>query len=118
LLSKIINIKIYRTIILPVVLYGCETWSLTLREERWLRAFENRVLRIFGPERDEETGEMRKIHNEELKDLYSTSSTVQVIKSRKMGWVEHVACLGGEERYIQDFGGESSRKGTAWKTQA
>ena len=64
------DIKIYRTIILPAVLYGCETWSLTLREERRLRVFENRVLRrVFGPKRDEVTGELRKLHNEELSDL-------------------------------------------------
>jgi hypothetical protein len=67
LLSKNLNIKIYRTIILPVVTYGCETWSLTLREERGLKVFENRVLRrIFGPKRDEVIGEWRKLHNEEL----------------------------------------------------
>ena len=72
LLSKKLKIKIYRTIILPVVLYGCETWSLTLREERRLRVFENRVLRrVFGSKRDEITGEWRKLHNEELSDLYS-----------------------------------------------
>jgi hypothetical protein len=65
LLSKKLKIKIYRTIILPVVLYGCETWSLTLRDERRLRVFENRVLRkVFGPKRDEVTGEWRKLHNE------------------------------------------------------
>ena len=65
LLPKNLKIKIYRTIILPVVLYGCETWSLTLREERRLRVFENRVLRkLFGPKRDEVTGEWRKLHNE------------------------------------------------------
>jgi len=70
LLSKNLKIKIYRTIILPVVLYGCETWSLTLREERRLRMFENRVLRkVFGPKRDKETREWRKLHNEELNDL-------------------------------------------------
>jgi len=64
LLSKNINIKIYRNIILPVVLYGCETWSLILREERWLRMFENRVLRrIFGPKMDVVTGEWRKLHS-------------------------------------------------------
>ena len=68
LLSKNLKIKIYRTIILSVVLYGCETWSLTLREEHRLRVFENRVLRgIFGPKRDGVTGEWRKLHNEELK---------------------------------------------------
>jgi len=72
--------KIYMTIILPVVLYGCETWSLTLREERWLGVFEKRVLRrIFGPKMDEVTGEWRKLHNEELNDLYSSSNTVGVI---------------------------------------
>jgi hypothetical protein len=72
LLSKNVKIKIYRTIILPVVLYGCESWSLTLREECRLRVFENRVLRrIFGPKKDEVTGERRRLHNKELHDLYS-----------------------------------------------
>ena len=85
LLSKTLKIKIYRTIILPVVLYGCETWSLTKREERRLSVFENRVLRrVFGPKRDEVTGEWRKLHNEELRDLYSLPSIVRVIKSRRM----------------------------------
>jgi len=80
------NIKIYRTIVLPVVLYGCGTWSLTVREERRLRLFENRALRIFGPKRDEMTGECRKLHNEELNDLYSTPNIVRVIKLRRMRW--------------------------------
>ena len=76
LLLKNLKIKIYRTIILPVVLYGCETWSLMLREERRLRVFENRVLRrIFGHKRDEVTGEWRKLHNEEFNDLYSSPIT-------------------------------------------
>ena len=82
LLSKNLNIKLDRTIILPVVLYGCETWSLTLREERRLRVFENRVLRrIFGLKREEVIGEWRKLHNEELNDLQSSSSTDQIDKN-------------------------------------
>ena len=85
LLSRNLKIKIYRTIILPVVLYGCETWSLTLREERKLRVFENMVLRrIFGPRRDEVTGECRRFHNKELNDLYSSPNIVRVIKWRRM----------------------------------
>jgi hypothetical protein len=70
LLSRNVNVKIYKTTILPVVLYGCETWSLTLIEEHRLRVFENRVLRgIYGPKRDEITGEWRKLHNVEFHDL-------------------------------------------------
>ena len=102
LLSKNLKIKIrvYRTIILPVVLYECETWSLTLREERKLRVFENKVLRrIFGPRRDEVTGELRRLHNEELNDLYSSPNNVRVIKSRRMRWAGHVARM-DEERGV------------------
>jgi len=78
-------IKIYRNIILSVVVYGYETWSITLREERRLRAFENRVVRrIFGPERDKVTRDWRKLHNKELNDVYSSPNIVRVIKSRKM----------------------------------
>jgi len=95
LLSKNLKIKIYKTIILPVVLCGCETWSLTLREERKLRVFENMVLRrIFEPRRDEVTGEWRRLHNEELNDLCSLPNTVRVIKSRRMRWTGHVARMG------------------------
>jgi hypothetical protein len=75
-------------------LYGCETWSLTLREEHRLRMFENRVLRVFGPKRDEVTGESRKLHNEELNDLYSLPNIVRVVKSRRMRWAGHVARMG------------------------
>jgi len=92
LLSKNLKIKIYRTIILPVVLYGCETWSLILREGRKLRVFDNMVLRrIFGPRRDEVTGEWRRLHNEELNDLDSSPNNVRVIKSRRMRWAGQVA---------------------------
>jgi hypothetical protein len=92
---KNIKIKIYRTIILPVVLYGCETSSLTLREERRLRVFKNMVLRReFGPRRDRVAGEWRKLQNEELNDLYCSTSIVRVIKSRKMRWAGHVGSMG------------------------
>ena len=98
------EIKIYRTVILPVVLYGCETWSLTLREERRLTVFESRVLRrIFGPKRDEVTGEWRTLRKEGLSDLYSLPNIVRVVKSRKMRWAGHVARMGegrGEYRVL------------------
>ena len=95
LLTKNLKIKICGSIILPVVLYGCETWSLTLREERRLKMFENRVLRrIFGPKRDDVTWEWRKLHNEELNYLYSSPNIVRVIKLRRMRWAGHVALMG------------------------
>jgi hypothetical protein len=82
LLSRNVRVKIYKTIILPVVFYGRETWSLMLREEHRLRVFENRVLRIFGPRRDEVMGEWRKLHNEELHNLCSSPDIVRQVKSR------------------------------------
>jgi hypothetical protein len=95
LLFANVKIKICKTIILPVVLYECETWSLTLREEHRLRVFENSVLRrIFGPKRDEVTGGWRKLHNEERHGLYSSASIVRVIKARRLRWVGHMACMG------------------------
>jgi hypothetical protein len=100
LLSRNVKVKIYKTIILPVVLYGCETWSFTSREEHRLRVFENRVLRrIFGPKRDEVTGEWSKLHNEELHILYSSPNIIRQIKSRRMRWAGHVAHM-GEERNV------------------
>jgi hypothetical protein len=95
LITKNVKIRAHRTIILPVVLYGCEIWSLTLREEQRLRVFEIRVLRrIFGRKRDEATGEWRRLHNEELNGLYSSPNIVRVIKSRRMRWARHVARMG------------------------
>jgi hypothetical protein len=97
LLSKIIKIRVYKTVILPVVLHGCETWFLTLREEHRLRMSENRVLRrIFAPKRDEC---WRKLHNEELHNLYHSSNIIRMIKSRR------IRCGGacstnGEEEFI------------------
>jgi hypothetical protein len=84
-----LKIRIYRSKILPVVLYGCETWSLTLREEHRLRVWV--LWRIFGPKRDEGAGEWRKLRNEELRDLHSSPSIIIIIRSRRMGWVGHVA---------------------------
>jgi len=94
LLSNTTKIEVYRTVICPVVSYGCETWSLTLREESRLRVFENRVLRMFGPKRDEVKGKWKKLNNEELNDLYPSPNIFFVIKSRIMRWVGHVAGIG------------------------
>jgi len=101
-------IKTHRTIILPVVLYGCETWSLTLREKRRLRVLENYVpRRIFGVRRDEVKGEWRKLHNEGLNHLYCSPNIFRVIKRRRMRLVGHVARMGEENRCVEDFGGET-----------
>jgi len=84
--------EIYTTIILPVVLYGCETWVLTQRKKRRLKVFENRVLRrITEPKRDKVTGEWRQLHNEELNDLYSSPNSIRLIQLRRMRWAGHVA---------------------------
>ncbi|KAJ4441567.1 hypothetical protein ANN_11423 [Periplaneta americana] len=95
LLSKNLKVRIYKTVILPVLLYGYETWTLTLREEHRLRVFENKVLRkIFGAKRDEVTGEWRKLHNTELHALYSSPDIIRNIKSRRLKWAGHVARMG------------------------
>ncbi|KAJ4448569.1 hypothetical protein ANN_10587 [Periplaneta americana] len=94
-LLKNLKVRIYKTVILPVVLYGCKTWTLTLREEQRLRVFENKVLRkIFGSKKDEVTGEWRKLHNTELHTLYSSPDIIRNIKSRRLRWVGHVARMG------------------------
>jgi hypothetical protein len=90
LLFKSIEIRIYKTIILPVVLYGCETWFLTLRDEQRLGC----LRRIFGPKRNEMTGDWRKLHNEELHNLYSSPSIIRAMKSKRMKWAGHVARMG------------------------
>ncbi|KAJ4431914.1 hypothetical protein ANN_20520 [Periplaneta americana] len=95
LLSKNLKVRIYKTVILPVVLYDSETWTLTLREEQRLRVFENKVLRkIFGAKRDEVTGEWRKLHNAELHALYTSPDIIRNIKSRRLRWAGHVASMG------------------------
>jgi hypothetical protein len=117
LLSKNVKVKIYKTVILPVVLYGCESWSLTLRKEHRIGVFENRVLRrIFGQKKDEVTGEFRKLHNDELHILYSSPNIIRQIKSRRMRWAGHMARMG--EECVQDFDGKARRKETAWNTKA
>jgi hypothetical protein len=90
-----VSYRQYRNIILPVDLYGCESWSLTLREESRLRVFENKVLRrIFGSKRDEVTGEWRRLHNKELYALNSSPNIIRVIRSRRLRWAGHVARMG------------------------
>jgi hypothetical protein len=110
-LSGNVKVKIHKTIILSVVLYGCETWSLTLREEHRRRVFENRVLRgIFGPNRDEVTGEWRKLHSGELHNLYSSPDIIRQMKSRRMRWAGHVARMGGGRNLYRVFVGKARRK--------
>jgi hypothetical protein len=111
--QKNLKIRIYKTTILPVVLYGCETWSLTLREKHRLRVFENRVLRrIFGPKRDEVTGEWRKLHNEELRDLCSSPSVIRIIKSRRVRWAVHVARIEEKRNAYRLFVGKPEGTGS------
>jgi hypothetical protein len=106
-----VKVKIYKTIILPVVLYGCEAWSLMPREEHRLRVFENRVLRrIFGPRRDEVTGDWRKLHNEELRNLYSSPDIIRQVRSRRMRWAGHVARMGEERKVYKVLVGKPEGK--------
>jgi hypothetical protein len=105
--------KLYK--ILPVVLYGYEYWSLTLREEQRLRVFENRVLRnIFGPKREQLIGECRRPKDEELHDLYSSTNIIRVTNQLRIRWAGHVEHTG--QRGIQGFSGDTSGKETTWKT--
>jgi hypothetical protein len=114
LLSKNLKFRIHRTIIFRVVLYECETWSLTLKEERRLRMFENRVLRrLFGPERDDVTGEWRKLYNDKLNGLYSVPNILRVIKSRRMRLAGHVARI-GQGRGVFKFWWGILREGDLW----
>jgi hypothetical protein len=107
----------YKMIILSVVLYGRKNWSLTLRKEHRLRVFENRVLRrIFGPKRDEVTGEWRKLYNKELCDLYSSTSIIRMIKLPRIRWAGHVARMGRRGTCI-DYWWKSQRKETTRKTK-
>jgi hypothetical protein len=116
LLSRNVKVKIYRTIVLPVVLYGCETGSLTLREEHKLRVSGNRVLRgIFGPKGDEVTGQRRKLHNGELHNLYSSPGVFRQMKQR---WVEHVARRGEGRNVYRVLEGKPKGKislGRPWR---
>jgi hypothetical protein len=111
LLSRNVKVKIYKTTILPVVLYGCETWSLTLRKEHRLMVFENRVLRtIFGTKRDGVTGEWRKLHNEELQNLYLSPDIIRQVTSRRMRWAGHVARMGEERKLYMVLVGKPGGK--------
>jgi hypothetical protein len=111
LLSRNVKVKIYNTIILPVVFYGCETWSLTLREENRLGVFKNNVLRrIFGPKRDEMTGEWRKLHSEELHNLYSFPDIIRQVKSSRMRWAGHVARMREERKVYKVLVGKPEGK--------
>ena len=108
LLSKNVNSKIHRTIILPVVLCVCETWSLALIKECRLRILENRALRrIFGPKRDEVRGGWRRLHNKELYALYSSPNVIRVNKSRRLTWAGHVARMGDSRRAYRVLAGKS-----------
>ncbi|KAJ4440944.1 hypothetical protein ANN_10793 [Periplaneta americana] len=116
LLSKNVKVRIYKTVILPVVLYGCETWTLTLREEHRLRVFENKLLRkIFGAKNDEVTGEWRKLHNAELHALYSSPDIIRNIKSRRLRWAGYVARMGESRNAYRVLVGRPEGKRPLWR---
>jgi hypothetical protein len=109
--NKDISVNIPKTIILPVVFYGCETWYLTLKEEHRVRVSENRVLkRIFGPKREEVAGDWRRLHNEGLHNLYTSPIIVKVIKSRRMRWTGHIARMGEMRNAYKSLVGKPERK--------
>jgi hypothetical protein len=111
LLYRNVKVKMYKTLILPFVLYWCGTWSLTLREEDRLRVFENRVLRrVFGPQRDELMAEWRMLHSGELHNLYSFPNIIRQIKSRRMRWAGHMVCMGEGRKAYKVFVGKSEGK--------
>jgi hypothetical protein len=106
-----LNFKICKTIILPVILYGCETWSLTLKEEQRLRMLENMVLRrIFGPKGKEVEGSWRRLHNEEFHNLYASSNVTRVTESRRMRWAGHAAHMGQMRNSYKIFVGKPVEK--------
>jgi hypothetical protein len=111
LLSRNVKVKIYNTIIIPVVLYGCESWYLTLIEEHRLRVFENRVLRrIFGPKRDEVTREWRQLHSENLHNLYSSPDINRQVYSRRIVCAGHAARMGKERQVYKVLVGKPEGK--------
>jgi hypothetical protein len=108
---KNVKIRIYNTIILPVILYGCETWYAALREAHKLRVLENRMLRrILGPKSDEVTGGWRKLHNEELHDLYSSPNILRIVKLKRMRSVGHVARMGDKRKVYRLLVGKPERR--------
>jgi hypothetical protein len=95
---------------MPVVLYGCETWPLTLREKHGMRVFDNRLMRIFGPKRDEVARDVRKLHNEELHDFYSSPSIIKMIKTKRIRWAGQLKCMGAKRNTYRMLPGQLEGK--------